>query len=602
MSIQANFPAIKPTLLLDFANTEELDPRITFTRASTATYYGTQTAKAEENLVVQSQDFVTTWANSNSTTTANTAVAPDGTTTADTLTDNAVNNAHNTNQSPVLIAGTVYTWSLFLKASTNNFAIVTLTNPTTVQNGISAVVDLSTGAITQTGAGTSATLTSSSITSVGNGWYRVSITGSSVAGFNRAEVGLAPAATGNTFSTSQRIAYIGTGTSIFLWGAQLEQRSAVTAYTPTTTQPITNYIPQLLTAASGVARFDHNPTTFESLGLLIEESRTNLLTYSEQFDNAAWFKSNLSVNANTIIAPDGTLTAEKIIATSASGSHYCSLNVSSLTGAHTFTVYAKAGEYGFLNIRENFTTGTSAVFNLTTGAVTLGSGTIQFVGNGWYRCSITVTMASQTFGASIYLSTDGTNNQTFAGDGYSGIYIWGAQLEAAAFATSYIQTVASQVTRSADAAIMTGTNFSSWYNQSEGTVYSEASTYDILNPRVGAAITDGGLLNRIQNGYGSGTKVFIGTGGVVQMTQTIASVVYTNNTFSKVSLGYATNNSNGAVNGTVGTLDVSVTLPVVDQLQIGRLSSTQFPLNGTIKKIAYYPLRVTDAQLQALTS
>jgi hypothetical protein len=609
MSIQANFPAIKPSLLLDFANAKALDPRITFTRASTATYYGTQTAKAEENLVVQSQDFFSIWANSNSTTTTNTAVAPDGTTTADTLTDNAVSNAHNTNQSPVLIAGAVYTWSLFLKASTNNYAVVTLTNPTTVQNGISVVVDLSTGAITQTGAGTSATLTSSSITSVGNGWYRVSITGSSVAGFNRAEVGLAPAATGNTFSTSQRIAYIGTGTSIFLWGAQLEQRSSMTAYIPTTTAPITNYIPQLLTAASGVARFDHNPTTDESLGLLIEEQRTNLALYSEQFDNAAWTKTRSSVTANIVTSPDGTVNADKVVEdTTASSTHTILQTVAVTSGtSYTFSVYVKpAGRSRILiAVAATAFTANQAIFDLTNGttsSVVACTASMTLVGNGWYRCSWTATAtasASPTF--NIFLDNGTTN--TYTGDGYSGIYIWGAQLEAGAFPTSYIPTVASQVTRSADAASITGTNFSSWYNAGQGTLYSEASTNDVSVARNCFVINDGTTSNRIITGHGANPKAFIATGGTTQTSQNIASVVFTAGTFSKVASAYADNNGNAAANGTTGTLDTSMTIPVVTQLQLGSQAggATQ-TLNGAIKKLAYYPLRLTDAQLQALTS
>ena len=628
MSITSNFPAIKPTLLLDFANTKQLDPRITFTRASTASYYGTQTAKAEENLVVQSQDFITTWANSNSTTTANTTVAPDGTTTADTLTDNAVNNAHNTNQSPVLIAGTVYTWSLFLKASTNNFAIVTLTNPTTVQNGISAVVDLSTGAITQTATGTNATFTSSSITSVGNGWYRVSITGSSVAGFNRAEVGLAPLSVGNTFSSSQRIAYIGTGTSIFLWGAQLEQRSSMTAYTPTTTQTITNYIPQLLTAASGVPRFDHNPTTFESLGLLIEEQRTNLVTYSEQFDNAAWTKTRCSITPNTIVAPDGALTGDKLVEDNTAGNHSVrnatSVTITSGTTL-TATVYAKLAEGTFVavGIGDGGTTNISrTTFNLSDGSMT-GSVTaaanvsapipvMTSVGNGWYRCAVTATVTGVTTAQQwLHKGQNSTGNVSYTGDGYSGIYIWGAQLEAGAFATSYIPTVASQVTRAADAASMTGTNFSSWYNQSEGTIYAEG----FLN---NSAVTGAQIRRFVEiNDASSSNKITFGraadVNAALRVIYTVSGVNLngTNgqpvpNVFpsAKVAVAYKAADYAFSPNGAPVTTSTAANVPVVNRLDIGSdvSNAATGSANGTIKKIAYYPLRVTNAQLQALTS
>ena len=608
MAIQSNFPAIKPTLLLDFANTEQLDPRITFTRASTATYYGMQTAKAEENLLLQSQTLNSaSWSTTNSTVTGNTTTAPDGTTTAETVTDDTAAQAHVCAQVVTTTAGLVHTLSFFLKASTNNFAVVTLSS-TTTQNYISAVVNLSTGAITETSTGTSATFTSSSITSVGSGWYRVVITGSCTAGFTRAEMGLAPAATGNSFATNGRVTYTGTGTAVFVWGAQLEQRSAATAYTATTTASITNYIPQLLTAASGVARFDHNPTTFESLGLLIEESRTNLLLRSDDF-TATWnTAATSSVGSNVSIAPDGTQTGDKLIEAANTGQHYIlqSATVSSAT-SYTATVYAKAGERQSIALRLiGSATYGQAFFNLLTGTVTqsAGTGAITSVGNGWYRCSITGTSDSTSTGVYINIGQTATSTSisSYTGDGYAGLFLWGAQLEAGAFATSYIPTVASQVTRAADAASMTGTNFSSWYNAGQGTLYAEANTYSVsTGNRTSFAINDATLANRISVSHGS-TKATVVNGGTTQMSQSIASVVFTDNTFSKVSVAYADNNGNASANGTLGTLDTAMTIPVVTQLQIGTQVGLAVPvLNGTIKKLAYYPIRCADAQLQALT-
>ena len=84
-------------------------------------------------------------------------------------------------------------------------------------------------------------------------------------------------------------------------------------FTRSTTGSYYNSAGVLSTAAINAPRFDYDPVTLESVGLLIEESRTNLLTYSEQFDNAVWTKSNASITANAIIAPDGTLTADKLV-------------------------------------------------------------------------------------------------------------------------------------------------------------------------------------------------------------------------------------------------------------------------------------------------
>jgi hypothetical protein len=365
------------------------------------------------------------------------------------------------------------------------------------------------------------------------------------------------------------------------------------------------------TAASGVARFDHNPTTLASLGLMIEESRTNLLTYSEQFDDAAWTKTRSSITANTIVAPDGTLTGDKLVEdTTASNTHIVSQSASFTSGtAYTFTTYIKAAERTWALLRlpaSAFTSTLQAYFNLSAGvvgAVTPSTtASITPVGNDWYRCSVTGTATTTTSGAPGIFSAIADTVVSYTGDGVSGIYIWGAQLEVGAFATSYIPTVASQVTRAADVAQMTGTNFSDWYNATEGTLYSEASTYDVSSSRTGFGISDNTAPNRIQTGHGSGARAFISAGGVTQMSQTLASVVFSNNTASKVSLAYLLNNGNAAANGTLGSFDTNMTIPVVTQAQIGGLTASLLPLNGTVRQIVYYPRRLTDAELQAITS
>jgi len=633
MSIQTNFPAIKPTLLLDFANTKQLDSRITFTRASTATYYGTQTAKAEENLLVQSQDFTTTWTTTslNATITANTTAAPDGTTTADTLTDDATNGIHRVSQTVTTSNTLQMVYSVFAKYSTMQWISISAATGTGTWAG--AKFDVQNGVLGSTSQqGTGFTANSSSITSVGNGWYRCVLI--YTAGASGSTSMLVSGATdGTTFTTSQRGSevYIGSGSAVFLWGAQLEQRSAVTAYTPTTTQAITNYVPQLLTTASGVARFDHNPTTFDSLGLLIEESRTNLVTYSSEFDNAAWTKTNATITANTIVAPDGTVNADSISETTATGNHRArtaSISVSAST-SYTCTVFAKLGfgSVRYLGIglssTTDITTGSrrSYVFDLSNGtATTTGgatwtavSGSATAVGNGWYRCQMTVTTdaAASTMFVSIGLSdtfSAATFSSGYTGDGYSGIYIWGAQLETGAFATSYIPTVASQVTRAADVASMTGTNFSSWYNQAEGSFYASvvlSQTPTQLNSQIIFVASDNTTSNRVIVSLGSGSSgninALVTTSGVTQ-AQTTNGSLSTAGAYQYAN-AYKVNDFASVANGGVAATDTSGTIPVVDRLYLGVNSSgTTTSLTATIRKIAYYPLRVTDAQLQGLTS
>ena len=370
------------------------------------------------------------------------------------------------------------------------------------------------------------------------------------------------------------------------------------------------------TAASGAARFDHNPTTLESLGLLIEEQRVNLMLYSEQFDNAAWTKTNSSITANTIVAPNGALTGDKLVEDTSSLAHTLSVAASVVSGtAYTNTLYAKKGErtqVGLSFATSGFGTTTTDFFDLDNGTVlTNASGTaaITSVGNGWYRISATRTATATVSSVFTFrLAVNGTG--LYTGDGVSGIFIWGAQLEEAAFSTSYIATVASQVTRSADAASMTGTNFSSWYNPTQGTIYAEGyldkpATSGAQTRRL-ADINDGTSNNRILFGRAaSATDLRVqytvsntnlnGTNG-----QTVISVFPS----AKVAVAYQAANYAFSPNGDAVTTSTAASVPVVNRLSIGGDPSNAAvgSANGTIKKLAYYPLRCTNTQLQALTS
>jgi hypothetical protein len=621
MSIQTNFPAIKPTLLLDFANTKQLDPRITFTRASTATYYGTQTAKAEENLLLQSQTFDNaSWISLGITTTADTSAAPDGTTTADSINELATTEAHRCAQNVTLIVGQTYTVSVFVKPLNGREFQISF-GASDVSGNPRANFNLTSGILGDVGSGLTATITAST-----NGFYRCTTT------FVAADSALSVSFCAITTDTAARQeSYAGDVTKgIILWGAQLEQRSAATAYTPTTTQTITNYIPQLLTAASGVARFDHNPTTFESLGLEIEEQRTNLLTYSEQFDNAAWTKtSDATVTPNTNISPSGALVADSLIESTGSLSKrvlQTATTVASTT--YTLSLYAKpisgsaqrylmlsfsiaASSSSYAQVRFDLVTGQSVLTAASGTGLAITSSSITSAGNGWYRCVAVGTIGTNTdMSANIGITQSTTTissnvrgSENYTGDGYSGIFIWGAQLEAGAFPTSYIQTVASQVTRAADSASMTGTNFSSWYNQAEGTLYAEANTPAFAASYVFADINDGTTANGIRQATASnGTNnQFIVTNA--STTQASPGVIIALGANRKMAGAYATNNVQQSANGVLGTEDTSATIPTgLTQINIGNRVSGISALNGTIRKVAYYPLRVTNAQLQGLTS
>ena len=411
--------------------------------------------------------------------------------------------------------------------------------------------------------------------------------------------------------------------SLLLQFAGAETLDSRVTFTRTTTATRTNSSGLIESVAINGPRFDYNPTTLAPKGLLIEEQRVNLVTYSEQFDNAAWTKQQSSVTANTVIAPDGTLTGDVVIQNTANNFHGITGAITVTVGTtYAWSVFAKAQaatvlQLTFGNGGGTFTGLGFANFDLSAGTVSSTGGTlvgssIQAVGNGWYRCFIaataTTTAASNNWIA-IANSTTSARLATYTGDGTSGIYIWGAQLEVGAFSTSYIPTVASQVTRTADVATMTGTNFSSWYNATEGTLFAEWNSVGSLSDsRIPYAISDGTFNNvnylTAATAAASNQSVnSIRSSNTLQAQIAIAGA-YTNYAYRKSAAAYKVNDFAVCGDGGAVVVDTSGSVPVgVDRLALGTswIATTNF-LNGTIKRIAFYPRRLTNAELQAITS
>ena len=373
------------------------------------------------------------------------------------------------------------------------------------------------------------------------------------------------------------------------------------------------------TATTNEPRFDHNPTTGESLGLLVEEARTNLYQYSEEFDNAYWSKPNLNgtVTANQIASPDGAVTADLYQEDTATSGRYLAKGMSLTSGTvYTVSVWAKqaagATRYlGFIMPISGFGVNVNCTYILsgagtasinTSGTSTTAS--IQAFANGWYRCTLT-SQATATGSTAIQfrLSNSSTNaSASYTGDGTSGIYLWGAQLEAGAFPTSYIPTTTATVTRAADVASITGSNFSSWYNQTEGTVFAEASGVNNVSgaTRRYLEIRDAGSSDRLILGYQNTTnnRFLVVDGGA-----TVANINVVSLPTAKAAGAYKVNSFQLASNGALGTEDNVGVVPTPDQIQIGSQdgSSVNTFLNGTIKRITYWPTRLADTTLQQIT-
>jgi hypothetical protein len=362
------------------------------------------------------------------------------------------------------------------------------------------------------------------------------------------------------------------------------------------------------TATTNEPRFDHNPTTGESLGLLVEEARTNLLLQSNQF-NTTWTNSDTSETSAAGIAPDGTNTAWELkdsldlVPTI----HGLTQAVNFVSGtSYTFTCWMKVGtltQGGFAFPAAAFTTGLSCRVDLLTGSVITSSSGLStsttLYANGWVRI-ISVATATATVASSITIRIL-NNANSYTGTGNGTILIWGAQLEAGAFPTSYIPTTTATATRAADVASITGSNFSSWYNQTEGTMFAVAAIAGVTGAsQIIAQLNNGTESNRMMLlRRADQTASFTVTDGGSAQAE-FGTVSISGSTSNAIAATYKTNDFAMVVRGLAAETDSLGTVPAISQLNIGnRIGGTY--LNGTIKRLTYWPVRLANTTLQQIT-
>jgi hypothetical protein len=382
-----------------------------------------------------------------------------------------------------------------------------------------------------------------------------------------------------------------------------------------------NRVGTLITKPANAARFRFNPITGLSEGLLIEPQRTNLLLRSEEFNDAGWTKTSLTVTANSIAAPDGTTTADTLAATGAGGNVAQAVTITAGRGI-ALSVYAKAGASSWLRLRLGDGTNTvEAWFNLaagTVGANTAGAGTllysqktIEAMGNGWYRCALettstTVTAITATIAPAAADSAAPANTDT--------IYAWGAQAEAESTltnATSYIPTAGSTVTRSADNLLLPVT--AGEVPLDRGTMVFEWTQRSIPVATGGQAVILGGIGNTFNNTIyisrsGAATiGVVYNSGGVA------AGVLNRPCAFAPgVTYRFGVTWQSGRIaccidGGTPSATTTDVTpLASVARIGIGfspwATSSATQCSNAVHRAFLYAPQTVADATLQQLTS
>jgi hypothetical protein len=538
---------------------------ITFSRSSNATRIGPTglVEYAPHNLLQRSQEFDNAyWTKQSVTIQPNQATAPDGTVTADLLIVDAVTATHQISALGVVSSSTCAV-SIYAKASgVNTFTIL---DGATASNG--ATFNLSTGVVTNVGTGIG------SMTPVGNGWYRC-VSVATTTGFRLYCPSSSATATGDGVS------------GIYIWGAQLAVGPYPLDYTPTTSAAV--YGP----------RFDYDPVTLAARGLLIEEQRTNRTLQSENFTVSPWSanagETSTRVNDDTALGFMRGL----ITATSAGGGIRQVHSGLSSGQVYALSFYIQSTSTSVEIVFENGASGFGAGHNVTinpsngtAGALTgFTSVSIQSFGPGYIYTLISAA-AGGTLAANIEWRI--TNN----GDS---IRLGRPQFEAGAFATSYIPTVAASVTRSADVASVN--TLSPWFNATEGTLYGEFSTPAQQNT-VGnnmniVSLSDGTIDNRIRFTTGGGANFEVAVSGVAQAS--IGSA-YVANTTLKFAGAYKANDFAFSSGGGVPSTDTSGSIPTVSQMQLGDFLTNR-NMSGHLRRVAYYPVILTAAQLQALTA
>jgi hypothetical protein len=336
--------------------------------------------------------------------------------------------------------------------------------------------------------------------------------------------------------------------------------------------------------AADMPRFDFNPITLVCRGLLVEGSATNAQIRSSEFNQADWSKAGVTVSANSEVAPDGTITADKIVEDTSTGVHRIfTLNgIATSSGvAYTESIYAK-GAGRNLRLTNNNLSG--ADFDLTNGTVS-GTGTIEpayLLGSGWYRCSITRTPGT-TDRIVAYLTSGGSTSYT--GNGTSGIFLWGAQHEAGSNATSYISTGATAITRNPDIATIIGTNFSNWWQSSKGGVLVRARPGTVSGTRPWLQFDDSTANEIIAlRGNTTNPELYIVDGGTPQAQIDAGTIAA--NTYYGLTGWWATNDCKARLDSGSVVTDTSATIPTVTQARLGS-DGTNY-LNGHLASISYY--------------
>lgn len=372
----------------------------------------------------------------------------------------------------------------------------------------------------------------------------------------------------------------------------------------------------LKTASINIPRIEFDPVTRQCLGLLIEEQRQSLNPWSEDLTQATWIKVNVTVASNVVVSPDGNTTADSITETSANGQHYTNQQSASVTSGvtYTYSVFVKKGVgatapdwisvlmftgFGTKNIAFNVSTG---AFGASAGGLT---GTAQQFPNGWWRISVSAAATSTgVLGGAYICFTNNVNTAsapTYTGQTTSDLFVWGAQFEVGAFASSYIPTTTGPLIRSADVCSITGAAFTGFYNQTEGTMVFKGDLYGLgLGAQIMTSVSNGTSNDRMHIGWTPNVaRINVFNGGINQVSMTFGAV--SSGQLLGMAMRYAASNFAGVRSGGIVSTQLSGTTPIVNKIELGNENGSIY-LNGHIHTVQYFNQIKTNAQLQALST
>ena len=553
-----------------------------FSRSSTGTRVNSDGYIEEVpwNLITYSEDYSSgSWVKSNTTTIANDTISPRGTQDATKIHPNSSGNYRHIRNNLFNPSSGLVTFSIYAKANELDHLVLIDYDG----GGIGIDFDLTNGVATDNA---STPFDSFSMTDVGDGWYRCEATATDMYFYwiLSDNGGLSVTANG--------------ADGLYIWGAMINKGTSVKPYIKTTDR-------------LDIPRLDYTNSTTPTL--LLEGQRTNLVTYSEQLDNAWWQKVNVTINSNNIVSPDGTQNADALVDDTTYGVHRVNTsNINIVSGnSYSFSGFVKSGSVDFLHISPSsgqFSSDNTTVINMSNGTLVskehTGPVSIIDFGNGWYRFEITLTaISSSLYSKQYYNPSSSSTSPIYTGTNDISCYMWGLQVEQGSYPTCYIPTSGTSVTRVAD--VCEGAGDATIFNDSEGVLFTEiAALADDETSRAitidGAGSNENRIIIQYQPSFSNQIRAFLSNSDNtnIQLTYVLSDITQ----YAKIAFKYKSGDLALWVNGVerVTSSDV-LFLSNLNELSFdnGRGESKFF---GKCKQLIYFNEALTDEELTTLTT